>query len=127
MRIFGFGDEESLRWLRRIWYNSRREQKLGGYPPKNWRVDDCQARRIGQQARSADEERVYIQSAYSMETEEKRNQETLPLRKTGDSFRKIVVRGDYQDAWMDESGVVHVGIIPFLLDKSLVEASRVSV
>ena len=72
-------------------------------------------------------ERVYIQSAYSMETEEKRNQETLPLRKTGDSFRKIVVRGDYQDAWMDESGVVHVGIIPFLLDKSLVEASRVSV
>ena len=44
----------------------------------------------------------------------------------GDSFRKIVVSGDYQDAWMDESGVVHVGIIPFLLDKSLVEKSRVS-
>ena len=71
-------------------------------------------------------ERVYIQSAYSMETEEKRNQETLPLMKTGDSFRKIVVSGDYQDAWMDESGVVHVGIVPFLLDKSLVEKSRVS-
>jgi len=65
--------------------------------------------------------RVYVQSAYAMETEEKRNQETLPLMKTGDSFRKIVVTGDYQDAWMDESGVVHVGIIPFLLDKSLVE------
>lgn len=66
-------------------------------------------------------ERVYVQSAYAMETEENRNQETLPLRKIGDSFRKIVVSGDYQDAWMDESGVVHVGIIPFLLDKSLVE------
>ena len=65
--------------------------------------------------------RVYVQSAYAMETEEKRNQETLPLMKTGDSFRKIVVTGDYQGAWMDESGVVHVGIIPFLLDKSLVE------
>ena len=71
-------------------------------------------------------ERVYVQSAYAMETEEKRNQEILPLRKIGDSFRKIVVSGDYQDAWMDESGVVHVGIIPFLLDKSLVEKSRVS-
>lgn len=71
-------------------------------------------------------ERVYIQSAYSMETEEKRNQETLPLMKTGDSFRKIVVSGDYQDAWMDESGVVHVGIIPFLLDKNLVGKSRIS-
>ena len=66
-------------------------------------------------------ERVYIQSAYAMETEGKRSQETLPLRKTGDSFRKIVVNGDYQDAWMDESGVVHVGVIPFLLDKGLVE------
>lgn len=65
--------------------------------------------------------RVYIQSAYAMETDEKRHQEVLPLQKTGDSFRKIVVTGDYQDPWMDESGVVHVGIIPFLLDKNLVE------
>ena len=65
-------------------------------------------------------ERAYIQSAYAMETEEKREQETLPLRKTGDSFRKIVVTGDFQDAWTDESGVIHVGIIPFLLDKDLI-------
>ena len=65
-------------------------------------------------------ERVYIQSAYAMETEGKRNQEILPLRKTGDSFRKIVVTGDYQDPWKDESGVMYVGVIPFLLDKELV-------
>ena len=66
-------------------------------------------------------ERVYVQSAYAMETDAKREQETLPLRKTGDSFRKIVVTGDYQDPWRDESGVVHVGVIPFLLDKKLIE------
>lgn len=66
-------------------------------------------------------ERVYVQSAYAMETDEKREQETLPLRKTGDSFRKIVVTGDYQDPWKDESGVVHVGVIPFLLNKELIE------
>ncbi len=65
-------------------------------------------------------ERVYIQSAYAMETEGKRDQEILPLRKTGDSFRKIVVTGDYQDPWKDESGVMHVGVIQFLLDKELV-------
>ena len=65
-------------------------------------------------------ERVYVQSAYAMETEGKRNQEILPLRKTGDSFRKIVVTGDYQDPWKDESGVMYVGVIPFLLDKELV-------
>ena len=66
-------------------------------------------------------ERVYIQSAYVMGTEVKRNQETLPLKKTGDSFRKIVVTGDYQDPWRDESGVLHVGVIPFLLDKTMLE------
>ena len=66
-------------------------------------------------------ERVYVQSAYAMETDEKREQETLPLRKTGDSFRKIVVTGDYQDPWTDGNGVVHVGVIPFLLDKELIE------
>ena len=64
----------------------------------------------------------YLKSAYLiMETNEKREQETLPLRKTGDSFRKIIVTGDYQDPWKDESGVVHVGVIPFLLNKELIE------
>ena len=64
----------------------------------------------------------YLKSAYLiMETNEKREQETLPLRKTGDSFRKIIVTGDYQDPWKDECGVVHVGVIPFLLDKELIE------
>ena len=48
-------------------------------------------------------------------------EEMLPLHKTGDSFRKIIVTGDYQDLWKDESGVVHVGVIPFLLDKKLLE------
>ena len=65
--------------------------------------------------------RYYIQSAFAMDTGEKREQETLPLRKTGDSFRKIIVTGDYQDTWKDECGVVHVGVIPFLLDKELIE------
>ena len=32
-----------------------------------------------------------------------------------------VITGDYQDPWKDESGVVHVGVIPFLLNKELIE------
>ena len=32
-----------------------------------------------------------------------------------------VITGDYQDPWKDENGVVHVGVIPFLLDKELIE------
>ena len=66
-------------------------------------------------------ERVYVQSAYAMPTDEKREQESLPLRKTGDSFRKIIVTGDYQDPWKDDAGVMHIGVIPFLLDKTLLE------
>lgn len=36
-------------------------------------------------------ERVYIQSAYAMETEEKRDQELTSLRKLRDGFRRIVI------------------------------------
>jgi hypothetical protein len=32
-----------------------------------------------------------------------------------------VITGDYQDPWKDENGVVHVGVIPFLLNKKLIE------
>ena len=54
--------------------------------------------------------------------EEKRRQETFPLRHTGDSFRKIVVTGDpYEKPWMDESGITFMGIVPFLLDPKSLE------
>lgn len=59
--------------------------------------------------------RVYVQSAFVMATDQKAQQEILPLRKTGDSFRKIVVTGDNQSPWVDNDGVTHSGILPFLL------------
>ena len=61
-----------------------------------------------------------VQDGPGRKTSKKGSQEILPLRKTGDSFRKIVVTGDCQDPWKDESGVMYVGVIPFLLDKELV-------
>ncbi len=36
-------------------------------------------------------EKIYIQSALNIDTEEKRNQETFSLRNTGDFFKKIVI------------------------------------
>ena len=67
-------------------------------------------------------ERIYIQSAWMIPEEEKRRQETFPLRHTGDSFRKIVVTGDpYEKPWMDESGITFMGIVPFLLDPKSLE------
>ena len=64
--------------------------------------------------------RIYVQSAYAIPDEEKRRSETLSLRKTGDFFRKIVVTGDlFEKPWADESGIEYVGILPFLLDKTI--------
>ncbi|MBP5641337.1 MAG: ATP-binding protein [Victivallales bacterium] len=66
--------------------------------------------------------KLYIQSALTLPDKEKRDQETLPLRNTGDSFRKLVVTGDNQPFYTDSDGISYVGIIPFLLDKSILSS-----
>ena len=63
--------------------------------------------------------RIYVQSAFEMPTEAKRKQELRPLKLTGDFFRKMVVSGGNERQWADEDGIIHVGVIPFLLDKSI--------
>lgn len=63
--------------------------------------------------------RVYVQSAYRIDSEDKRNQETESFRASGDFFRKIVVVDGYHQPLEDEEGIVHVGIIPFLLNPSI--------
>ena len=62
-------------------------------------------------------EKIYIQSALNVDTEEKRNQETLSLKNTGDFFRKIVILDGNTKAWTDEDGIMYVGVIPFLLEE----------
>ena len=64
-------------------------------------------------------EKLYIQSAFDLSDETKRAQETFSLRKARDSFRKLVVVGGDQPFFTDEDGISFVGIIPFLLDKSI--------
>ena len=64
--------------------------------------------------------RIYVQSAYAMPTDEKRESELRPFSLTGDSFRKIVVRDDVGLRWFDDRGVLHVNLLDFLLDESIV-------
>lgn len=66
-------------------------------------------------------EKIYIQSALHVDTPEKREQETFSLRNTCDSFRKIVVVDGNARPWTDEDGVTYMGVIPFLLDKDLIQ------
>lgn len=65
--------------------------------------------------------KLYIQSAFAMPTQDKRDQELLPLRRSGDFFRKMVVTAGYSSPRMSEEGIIHVGIIPFLLDASILD------
>ena len=64
--------------------------------------------------------RTYIQSAYAIPDETKMAAESYPFQLTGDSFDKIIIRGDISKRWYDDKGVLNIGIIDFLLDKSIV-------
>lgn len=59
--------------------------------------------------------KVYVQSAYAMLTEEKKESELKPLSLTGDSFPKIVVRHDIGKRFYDGNGILNIGVIDFLL------------
>lgn len=61
-------------------------------------------------------DKVYLQSALNVDTQEKKDQETFSLRHTGDFFRKIVILDGNRMLWTDDDGVMYVGVIPFLLD-----------
>ena len=68
-------------------------------------------------------ERYYIQSAYSIEDNSKRVQETKSLLNVEDSFKKIVIVYDHFIKWKDEDGIIYISIYDFLLnERSLEEA-----
>ena len=59
-------------------------------------------------------DKYYIQSAFKMDDEEKRNQELRPLLKVDDSFQKIVITGDDIATFTDDKGIVFMGLFQFL-------------
>lgn len=63
--------------------------------------------------------KVYIQSALNVDTQEKREQETYSLKHTGDFYKKIVVLDGNQKQWIDDDGIMYIGVIPFLLGNLL--------
>ncbi len=64
-------------------------------------------------------QRYYIQSAFSIDDEDKRKQEINSLIRLSDSFKKIVVVKDNIIPWYDEFGIFYVGIEDFLLNDYL--------
>lgn len=70
-------------------------------------------------------ERVYIQSAYALKTEEKRDQELTSLRKLRDGFRRIVIVNGLQPTYMNEEGVYIINLMDFLRDPEKYMEERV--
>lgn len=64
--------------------------------------------------------KVYVQSAFALPDDEKAAQELKPLSLTGDSFPKVIIRKDIRKRWYDDSGVLNIGLIDFLLDMEAV-------
>ena len=119
----GFRQQEITHIMENIIYN---ELVLRGFSVDVGVVETTETNEEGKRSRISREidfvvnkttgQRLYIQSAYSMETDEKRLKELKPLSLTGDSFKKIIVRGEVGKRWYDEKGVLNINIYDFLLD-----------
>lgn len=60
-------------------------------------------------------ERIYIQSAYSMETPEKLNQEKKSLLNIKDSFKKLIIVKDSIKKYYTEEGIEVMSLKGWLL------------
>ena len=65
--------------------------------------------------------KYYIQSAFALPDSEKKMQEERPLLNIGDSFKKIVVVGNYIKLKRDDMGITTMGIREFLLKENSLE------
>ena len=65
--------------------------------------------------------RLYIQSAFSIPDDEKREQELQSLKRIDDSFQKIVIVGDHSPRYQNEDGIMFMDVYDFLMDKGSME------
>lgn len=65
-------------------------------------------------------DKYYIQSAYTLPDDSKREQELKSLKRINDSFRKIVIVGDDIATYTDNNGIVFMGLMQFLLSDDMI-------
>ena len=86
-----------------------REMKDGKSEYKQYEVDFVAAN---------GNEKYYIQSAYELSTETKREQELKSLKRIDDSFQKIVIVKDDIMPYRDEKGIYYTGLFQFLTNNN---------
>lgn len=87
-----------------------REMKDGKSEYKQYEVDFIAAN---------GNEKYYIQSAYELSTETKREQELKSLKRIDDSFQKLVIVKDDIMPYRDEKGIYYTGLFQFLTSDTL--------
>lgn len=63
------------------------------------------------------DKKIYIQSAFRMDTDKKEFSELASLMLTKDFFKKIIVRMDVQHNFYDDNGIFHCNLIDLLLGR----------
>ena len=65
--------------------------------------------------------KYYIQSALNVSDPDKMETELRPLKNTKDFFKKIIVSKTSMKPWIDEDGILHLGLYEFLLNENSLE------
>lgn len=63
--------------------------------------------------------KYYIQSAININDPVKARAELRPLLGTRDFFKKIIITKSSMKPWIDENGIIHLGLYDFLLNEDL--------
>ena len=63
------------------------------------------------------DKKIYIQSAFRMDTDKKESSELASLMLTRDFFKKIIVRMDVPHNFYDDKGIFHCNLIDLLLGR----------
>ena len=123
----GFRQIEETHIMENIVYNELRSR---GYSVDVGVVEKRSVNREGKMERTYLEidfianlgsRRYYIQSAFSMPTEEKKMQEKASLINVNDSFKKIILVKDVMNVTRDEDGITTMSIYDFLLKENSLE------
>ena len=126
--ILNFRQQEETHIMENIIYN---ELRMRGYRVDVGLVETWKTSAEGKNIRVPLEvdfvvnrgaERIYIQSAFRMPTDDKVAQEKRSLLNTNDNFRKIIIVGDDIKRKTDEQGIITMSLYDFLLDSHFIEA-----
>ena len=123
--IINFRQQEPTHIMENIIYN---ELVGRGYSVDIGNVETWYTNAQGKSARANleidfvvnnDDERIYVQSAYSMPTREKVAQEQKSLLSIKDGFRKVIITADNVAPWTTDEGIRIINYYDFLLDEKL--------